>query len=148
MSNIINIDDVAWQSEDYEESYLEGKIHQHLVKEASYISSKSPVNTTDTNAPPPNTDVAFSGQSIGAYEYAPGGWISDHIHSNAEQWYFIITGKSTMKVGDEEKICDPGTIVFIPRNTIHSYKVIGDEPLKILNIATFFPDKPSVTTRA
>ena len=140
MSNIIEIETIAWKSEDYEESYLEGKTHQHLVKVADYVTFKDAHSPTALT----NSDTQY----IGAYEYAPGGWISDHIHSNAEQWYFIITGKSTMKVGDEEKICDPGTIVFIPRNTIHSYKVIGDEPLKILNIATFFPDKPSVTTRA
>lgn len=141
MSNIINIDNVAWQSEDYEDSYLEGKIHQHLVKVAKYVSPKSPIVLT-------NSDIAYSGQSIGAYEYAPGGWITNHIHSNAEQWYYILNGKGSMKVGDEEKVCGPGTIIFIPRNTIHSYKVVGDEPFKILNIATFFPDKPSITSRA
>ena len=141
MSNIIEIDDIAWQSEDYEDSYLEGTIHQHLVKVAKYVSSKSPIVLT-------NSDIAYSGQSIGAYEYAPGGWITNHIHSNAEQWYYILNGKGSMKVGDEEKVCGPGTIIFIPRNTIHSYKVVGDEPFKILNIATFFPDKPSITTRA
>ena len=141
MSNMIEIDKIAWKSEDYEDSYLEGEIHQHLVKVASYVSSKSPVALT-------SGDVAYSGQSIGAYEYAPGGWISDHIHSSAEQWYYILNGKGSMKVGDEERICGPDTIVFIPRNTIHSYKVVGDEPFKILNIAVFFPDKPSVTSRA
>ena len=141
MSNMIEIDDIAWQSEDYEDSYLEGTIHQHLVKVAKYVSSKTPIVLT-------NNDIAYSGQSIGAYEYAPGGWITNHIHSNAEQWYYILNGKGSMKVGDEEKVCGPGTIIFIPRNTIHSYKVVGDEPFKILNIAHFFPDKPSITTRA
>lgn len=136
MSNIIEIDKIAWKSEDYEESYLEGKTHQHLVKVADYVKLK------DSQSPTSDT------QYIGAYEYAPGGWITDHIHSNAEQWYFILSGKGTMKVGNEEKISGPGTVVFIPRNTVHSYRVVGNEPLRILNIATWFPGKPSVTTRA
>ena len=36
MSNIIEIDKIGWKSEDYEESYLEGETHQHLVKVADY----------------------------------------------------------------------------------------------------------------
>ena len=87
-------------------------------------------------------------QYIGAYEYAPGGWISAHIHSNAEQWYFILSGRGLMKVGDEEKEAGYGTVVLVPRNTVHSYKVVGDEPLRILNIATWFPGESSVTTLA
>ena len=53
-----------------------------------------------------------------------------------------------MNVGSEEKLSNVGTIVFIPRNTVHSYRVVGDEPLRILNVATFFSDAPSITTMA
>lgn len=139
MSNIIEIDKIGWKSEDYEESYLEGETHQHLVKVADYVKFKDSESPTALSS----SDIQY----IGAYEYAPGGWITDHIHSNAEQWYFILNGQGTMKVGDEERLAGPGTVVFVPRNTIHSYRVVGDEPLRILNIATFFPDAPSITTR-
>ena len=141
MSNIIEIDDIAWQSEDYEDSYLEGKIHQHLVKVAKYVSSKSPIVLT-------NSDIAYSGQSIGAYEYAPGGWITNHIHSNAEQWYYILNGRAIMKVGDEEREAGVGTIIFIPHNTVHGYTVVGDEPLRILNVAAWFKGEETVTKLA
>lgn len=140
MSNIIEIDRIGWNSEDYVESYLEGETHQHLVKVADYVTFKDSKSPTT----PASSDIQY----IGAYEYAPGGWITDHIHSNAEQWYFILAGTGSMKVGDEEKVSGPSTVVFIPRNTVHSYRVVGDEPLRILNIATFFPDRPSITTRA
>lgn len=139
MSNIIEIDKIGWKSEDYGESYLEGETHQHLVKVADYVKFKDSESPTALSS----SDIQY----IGAYEYAPGGWITDHIHSNAEQWYFILNGTGTMKVGDEEKLAGQGTVVFVPRNTIHSYRVVGDEPLRILNIATFFPDAPSITTR-
>jgi len=140
MSNIIEIETIAWKSEDYEESYLEGKTHQHLVKVADYVTFKDAHSPTALT----NSDTQY----IGAYEYAPGGWIADHIHSNAEQWYFILSGKGIMKVGNEEKVSGPGTVVFIPRNTVHSYSVVGDQPLRILNVATFFPGEPSITTFA
>ena len=139
MSNIIDIEKIGWKTADYEDSYLEGEVHQHMVKVADYVKFK------DSDSPTSSTTGEL--QYIGAYEYAPGGWITDHIHSNAEQWYFILEGQGTMKVGAEEKLAEQGTVVFVPRNTVHSYKVVGDEPLRILNVATWFPGEASVTTR-
>ena len=140
MTNIINLESVGWKSKEYGESYLEGDTHQHLVKVADYVVRK------DSDS---KTAVASSElQYIGAYEYAPGGWISEHTHSRAEQWYFIQSGRGIMRVGDEEKEAGPGTIVFVPHDTIHSYEVVGDEPLRILNIATWWPGEDSVTSSA
>ena len=140
MSNIIDIEKIGWKTADYEDSYLEGEVHQHMVKVADYVKFK------DSDSPTSSTSSEL--QYIGAYEYAPGGWITDHIHSNAEQWYFILEGQGTMKVGTEEKLAEQGTVVFVPRNTVHSYKVVGDKPLRILNVATWFPGEASVTSRA
>jgi len=137
MSNIIDIESIGWKSEQYEDSYLGGETHQHLVKVADYVKlkgSESPTATTTSEL-----------QFIGAYEYAPGGWITAHLHTNAEQWYFVLNGRAVMKVGDEEREVGHGTIVFVPRNAVHSYQVVGEEPLRILNIATWFPGEPSVT---
>ena len=67
MTNIINLESVGWKSKEYGESYLEGDTHQHLVKVADYVVRK------DSDS---KTAVASSElQYIGAYEYAPGGWI-------------------------------------------------------------------------
>ena len=135
MKNIININQIPWKTFGYEDSYLDGKIHQHKVKVADYVKREKYIESAESEI-----------QHIGAYEYAPGGWISEHIHSNAEQWYYILEGKAVMKVGSEESISNKGSLIFIPRNTVHSYKVVGDKPLKILNVATFFPGIDSITT--
>ena len=140
MSNIIDIETTGWESEEYGESYLEGETHQHLVKVADYVTLKGSESLTAT--------TTSELQYIGAYEYAPSGRISPHIHANAEQWYFILSGRGIMSVGDEEREAGHGTVVFVPRNTVHSYKAVGDEPLRILNGATWFPGEPSVTTLA
>ena len=137
MTNIIDIESIGWDTEDYVESYLDGETHQHMVKVASYVKLKDAEATT-------SSDLMY----IGAYEYAPGGWISDHIHTRAEQWYYIIKGRATMKVGDEEREAGVGTIIFIPHNTVHSYRVIGDEPLRILNVASWYKDEETVTKLA
>ena len=135
MKNIINTYQIPWKTSGYEDSYLDGKIHQHKVKVADYVKREKNIESAESEI-----------QHIGAYEYAPGGWISEHIHSNAEQWYYILEGKAVMKVGSEESISNKGSLIFIPKNTVHSYKVVGNKPLKILNVATFFPGIDSITT--
>ncbi len=137
MTNIIDIESIGWDTEDYVESYLDGETHQHMVKVASYVKLK------DSEAAA-SSDLMY----IGAYEYAPGGWISKHIHTRAEQWYYIINGRAIMQVGDEEREAGVGTIVFIPHNTEHSYSVVGDEPLRILNVASWYKGEDTVTKLA
>jgi len=134
MSNIISTETAGWKTADYVDTNDEkGVIHQHRVKVADYVIMQDGES---------EMDCARSEKTyVGAYEYAPGGWITDHSHSNAEQWYYVISGKALVKVGEEEKLVEKGYIVFIPRNTGHSYKVIGDEPLRFLNVATFLPPK-------
>lgn len=134
MSNIIDLDEVGWETSDYIDTRDDGgEIHQHLVKVAAYVKSKG----IESEMARAESETTF----IGAYEYAPGGWITDHSHSNAEQWYYIVSGTGLMKVGSEEKIAKEGYIIFVPRNTVHSYKVIGDEPLRFLNVATFITEQ-------
>ena len=130
MTNIIDIDAIGWKTDDYVDAYVEtGEIEQHLVKVADYVSLKGSEG---------ESAVARSESSyIGAYEYAPGGWITDHRHTDAEQWYYILSGTGLMKVGDEEREAGAGHVIFVPRNAVHSYKVVGDQPLRLLNVAIF-----------
>lgn len=130
VSNIIDINAIRWKTDDYEDAYVDtGEIEQHLVKVADYVSLKGSESETAT--------ASSESSYIGAYEYAPGGWITDHTHADAEQWYYILSGTGLMKVGDEERIAGVGHVVFVPRNAVHSYKVVGDKPLRLLNVAIF-----------
>ena len=134
MSNIIDVEEVGWQTSDYIDSRLtDGTIHQHLVKVSDYVASEG-LKTSLARAKSEKT-------AIGAYEYAPGGWITAHSHPRHEQWYYIIKGKGLFKVGSEEKIAQEGSIVFMPRNIVHSYKVVGDEPLRFLTVGISLPEE-------
>ena len=133
MPNIINLEEAGWKTPDYiDVRDREGVVHQHLVKVAEYVSSphyKSEMTRAES-------ERSF----VGSYEYAPGGWITAHSHPRHEQWYYIIKGKGLFKVGDEEKMAEVGTVIFMPRNVVHSYKVVGDEPLRFLNVGTFLSE--------
>ena len=129
MSNIIDIDEAGWKSADYLEATHEGEIHQHRVKVADYVAHRG----TESEMAQAESETSY----IGAYEYAPGGWITEHSHANAEQWYYVQSGQGLMKVGDEERVAQAGCLIFVPRDTAHSYQVLGDEPLRFLNVAIF-----------
>ena len=134
MSNIIDINGAGWKTADYIDAPTEdGEIHQHLVKVADYVAFRG----SESEMAQAESETSY----IGAYEYAPGGWITEHSHANAEQWYYILGGQGLMKVGDEEKLAQEGCIIFVPRNAAHSYKVIGDEPLRFLNVAIFMAEE-------
>ena len=96
MSNIIDINnEPGWENSEYgDTSVEEGKIHQHRVKAAHYVS----LPRQDTLIKTAKSETSY----IGAYEYAPGGWITDHTHADAEQWYYVLSGQGVMKVGSEE----------------------------------------------
>ena len=128
MSNIIDINNKpGWTTSEYGDTTVEeGEIHQHQVRAAHYVSLPRQDTLTETA----KSETSY----IGSYEYAPGGWITDHTHADAEQWYYIVSGQGIMKVGSEEKLAGEGHIVFVPRNTVHSYKVVGDKPLRFLNV--------------
>ena len=56
----------------------------------------------------------------------PGEGPSDHVHFNQEEIFFIVEGTYEMTVGGQTSTVGPGTIVFIPRNTVHRFKNVGD----------------------
>jgi mannose-6-phosphate isomerase-like protein (cupin superfamily) len=56
----------------------------------------------------------------------PGEGPGDHVHFNREEIFFIVEGTYELAVGGQTTTVGPGTIVFIPRNTVHRFKNVGD----------------------
>ena len=50
---------------------------------------------------------------------AAGTGADPHSHPN-EQWIYILEGTFRGKVGDQEIEAKPGSVIYIPANTIHS----------------------------
>ena len=64
----------------------------------------------------------------------PGEGPPDHIHSNQEELFFIVEGTCEVAAGDQTSTAGPGTIVFIPRNTVHRVRNVGDTTACILDL--------------
>ena len=48
-----------------------------------------------------------------------------HMHPNKEQFTLVLDGKLHFVLGDEERICERGDLIHIPRFTNHRSRVIG-----------------------
>jgi len=62
-----------------------------------------------------------------------GGKIPLHSHKN-EEVYIILSGKGEMTVGNETKVVEGVSAVYIPSNVEHSLTNIGEENMEIIYI--------------
>jgi mannose-6-phosphate isomerase-like protein (cupin superfamily) len=80
-----------------------------------------------------------TGGAMGLLEVTtrPGFGPPRHIHHDADELFYILSGEFQFLVGERLTRAEPGTLVFIPRGTIHATKVVGVEPGRAL--AGFIP---------
>jgi quercetin dioxygenase-like cupin family protein len=48
-----------------------------------------------------------------------------HMHPNEEQFTLVLEGKLHFVLGDEERICERGDLIHIPRFTQHRSRALG-----------------------
>jgi quercetin dioxygenase-like cupin family protein len=58
---------------------------------------------------------------VGLMRMPAGTGAEAHSHPN-EQWIYILEGTFRAKIGDREVEANPGSVLYIPSNTIHSGK--------------------------
>jgi mannose-6-phosphate isomerase-like protein (cupin superfamily) len=80
-----------------------------------------------------------TGGSIGFLEAtsSPGYGPPRHVHYGCDELFYVLEGEFLFLVGERQFSGSPGTFVFIPRGTVHTAKVIGTEPGKVL--AAYIP---------
>lgn len=59
-----------------------------------------------------------------------------HIHHDAAEAFFVLEGSYLMYLEGRQEECPPGTFVYVPRGTPHTFKVISETPGKKLNLFT------------
>jgi mannose-6-phosphate isomerase-like protein (cupin superfamily) len=63
-----------------------------------------------------------------------------HVHHNAEEVIYILSGKGMSGIGDSEVVMSQGDTMFVPRGAIHWFYNPFDEPVEMIFIYT----KPSL----
>jgi quercetin dioxygenase-like cupin family protein len=68
---------------------------------------------------------------------APGEGPPLHVHTEQDEFIYTLDGTFRVRLGDDLIEALPGSFVFIPRNTPHTWQNIGDGRARFL--ATVFP---------
>lgn len=62
----------------------------------------------------------------------PGISIPTHMHTREDETFYIAEGKVQFTVDGRDVIAEPGTTIFLPKKTPHSFKVIGDKLARVI----------------
>ncbi len=68
-----------------------------------------------------------------------------HQHPEMEQIFYILTGSGRLEIGSESQTypVNPGDVVRIPLDTLHSIRCDGDETLRYLAVDCFPGGRPA-----
>lgn len=70
-------------------------------------------------------------------ELCPPGYATPlHIHHAEDEAFYVLEGEVTIFCGDERLKAGAGTYAFGPRNVPHGFRVEGNEPARLLILAT------------
>lgn len=62
-------------------------------------------------------------------------WVPFHIHTREDELWYVLEGELTFRINDQVRSAGPGSLVFGPRNMMHSYR-ISKAPAKYLLMLT------------
>jgi|SRR5579859_460833 len=66
--------------------------------------------------------------------FGPGFAVQPHKHDDHVDSFYIVEGEAEFVLGDEAVHAPAGTWIAVPVGTVHSFRNLGDEDLRILNI--------------
>jgi quercetin dioxygenase-like cupin family protein len=58
-------------------------------------------------------------------EVRPGDGPPPHLHRDREECFFVVAGSYWLSVNGNESTIGPGTLVFVPRGTVHAFKNVS-----------------------
>ncbi|MDP2952507.1 MAG: cupin domain-containing protein [Chloroflexota bacterium] len=67
----------------------------------------------------------------------PGAVVEPHYHTDCEVFdhaFYVASGKIAVRVGDEERVVGPDTVIWCPSNMTHSLKNVGKTKARVLRI--------------
>ena len=81
-------------------------------------------------------DAVGSGGALAIIEMRarPGVVVPSHIHRDAEELFYLLEGRLTVRVGDAETDVGPGDLVVVPRRTLHAHRNDAAVPTRWLTL--------------
>jgi quercetin dioxygenase-like cupin family protein len=77
-----------------------------------------------------------------------GGELHPHSH-HTHEFYYLISGRAVMTIGDESREVVPGDLIHIPPDAVHTIRPIsGNAGIRALVFAVGLPDTPEMDYEA
>lgn len=67
---------------------------------------------------------------------APGGGPPPHKHAREDESFYLQQGTLVLQVGGKTLTASAGDFIYIPRGTVHCFKNVGEETVKMLTMTT------------
>jgi mannose-6-phosphate isomerase-like protein (cupin superfamily) len=74
---------------------------------------------------------------LGRVLVAPGESSPLGFHDDEEEIYVILSGRATLRIGEETCEVGPGDVAYVPRNHVHQLTCLSTEPLEYLYFANW-----------
>jgi quercetin dioxygenase-like cupin family protein len=72
---------------------------------------------------------------VGLNCFEPGQTQTPHVHSGADKFYFLVSGKARMQVGDETRDATAGDLVWAPSEVPHGVVEALERTVMLVAIA-------------
>lgn len=112
------------------------------------MTAPTPFHTTEEAAetlrfPPQITlkillPTAATGGSVAIFEdiVAPGVGPGRHIHHGQDEAFLVLEGQFDFEVAGERIHAGPGDVAFVPRETVHAFRNVGETPGRLRYVFT------------
>lgn len=70
----------------------------------------------------------------------PGGGMPLHTNQ-VEHEQYVLQGRATVTIGDEQVTAEAGDVVYVPAGVPHAYRAEGEEPFQFLCAVPNEPDR-------
>jgi len=85
---------------------------------------------------------------VGEFGVEAGGELHPHSH-HTHEFYYLISGRAVMTIGDESREVVPGDLIHIPPDAVHTIRPIsGNAGIRALVFAVGLPDTPEMDYEA
>jgi quercetin dioxygenase-like cupin family protein len=88
--------------------------------------------------------LAGRGYSVTRYVYPPGTYFPPHTHDE-DKIDAVLSGRFRLRMQGESALLEAGDALAVPRGTVHSAEVVGDQPVVSLDAVRLWLEKHDTT---
>ena len=74
--------------------------------------------------------------SIVEHPVTPGVLVPPHVHTDFDEWSYVLEGRVGARIGDDEFTAGPGSYILKPRRIMHTFWNAGPDPVRLIEIIT------------